>query len=49
MRIAKLVVVIWFLLAFVANGAAQTKPKKVYVFTDTEGVSGIFDIDLHRN
>ena len=46
MRIAKLVVVIWFLLAFVANGAAQTKPKKVYVFTDTEGVSGIFDIDL---
>ena len=46
MRIAKLVVVIWFLLAFVTNGAAQTKPKKVYVFTDMEGVSGIFDSDL---
>ena len=46
MRIAKLVVVIWFLLASVANGAAQTKSTKVYVITDLEGVSGIFDSDL---
>ena len=46
MRITKLVVVIWFLLASVANGAAQTKSTKVYVITDLEGVSGIFDSDL---
>ena len=46
MRITKLVVVIWFLLASVANGAAQTKSTKVYVITDMEGVSGIFDSDL---
>jgi hypothetical protein len=38
------------LLALSCSGVAQSeKPKKVFVITDMEGVSGIFDSDLQVN
>jgi D-amino peptidase len=46
MRMSKLMVLTVFFLAAVGTVVAQTKAKKVFVITDMEGVSGIFDTDL---
>ena len=43
---SKLMVLMVFFLAAVGTVVAQTKAKKVFVITDMEGVSGIFDTDL---
>ena len=46
MRMSKLMVLTVFFLIAVGTVVAQTKAKKVFVITDMEGVSGIFDTDL---
>jgi D-amino peptidase len=46
MRMPKLIVLMALLLTAAGSGVAQTKAKKVFVITDMEGVSGIFDTDL---
>ena len=43
---SKLMVLTVFFLIAVGTVVAQTKAKKVFVITDMEGVSGIFDTDL---
>jgi D-amino peptidase len=46
MRVPKLIVLMALFLTAVGSGVAQTKAKKVFVVSDMEGVSGIFDTDL---
>jgi len=46
MRVSKLIVLMALFLTAVGSAVAQTKGKKVFVVTDMEGVSGIFDTDL---
>jgi D-amino peptidase len=46
LRLGLWTIVILASIAVLASAAENSKPKKIYVITDMEGVSGIFDTDL---
>ena len=46
MRVPKLIVLMALFITAAGSAVAQTKARKVFVITDMEGVSGIFDTDL---